>query len=259
VPAFRTPESCADSVAAAFSRRSATIVPEQITALPTGEPELLDEQASAELLAALGVPMASAVALKTASIEEGVELPFGFPVVVKALSDQLAHKTDVGGVVLGVTDAEGLCAATRTIVAAVAERAGVTVDRVLVQPMVEPGVGEVLLGYRRSVDIGPVVVLSTGGVTAEIYDDSSIRLAPVDHATAREMIAQVTGLKVLTGYRGAPAGDVAALADAVVALSRLATGQPSVIEAEANPVRVQSSGVVALDALVRRVKEFDGS
>lgn len=259
VPAFRTPESCADSVAAVFSRRSATIVPEQITAPPAGEPELLDEQASADLLAALGVPMASAVALKTASIDEGVELPFGFPVVVKALSDQLAHKTDVGGIVLGVTDADGLCAAARTIVAAVAERAGVTVDRVLVQPMAEPGVGEVLIGYRRSVDVGPVVVLSTGGVTAEIYDDSSVRLAPVDHATAREMIAEVTGLQILTGYRGAPAGDLDALADAVVALSRLATEQPSVIEAEVNPVRVHPLGVVSLDALVRWVAVADGA
>jgi acetate---CoA ligase (ADP-forming) len=110
----------------------------------------------------------------------------------------------------------------------------------------------VLVGYRRSADAGPVVVLSTGGVTAEIYDDTAVRLAPVDHATAREMIAEVRGLKLLAGYRGAPAGDLNALADVVVALSRLAVEQPSVIEAEANPVRVRASGAVALDALVRR-------
>jgi acyl-CoA synthetase (NDP forming) len=118
--------------------------------------------------------------------------------------------------------------------------------------MADPGVGEVLVGYRRSADVGPVVVLSTGGVTAEIYDDTAVRLAPVDHATAREMIIEVSGLKVLAGYRGAPAGDLDALAEVVVAMSRLAVEQPSVIEAEANPVRVHTSGVVALDALVRR-------
>jgi hypothetical protein len=72
-----------------------------------------------------------------------------------------------------------------------------------------------------------------------------------DHATAREMIAEVRGLKVLAGYRGAPAGDLDALADTVVALSRLAVEQPAVVEAEANPVRVHTSGAVALDALVR--------
>jgi acyl-CoA synthetase (NDP forming) len=151
-----------------------------------------------------------------------------------------------------VTDPDGLRRAARRIVDDVAAKAGVVVDRVLVQPMAEAGVSEVLVGFRRSADVGPVVVLSTGGVTAEIYDDTAVRLAPVDRATAREMITEVRGLKVLAGYRGAPAGDLDALADTVVALSRLTVAQPLVIEAEANPVRVHTSGVVALDALVRR-------
>jgi acyl-CoA synthetase (NDP forming) len=252
VPAFRTPESCADAVAAAFSRRSATIVPERVTGPPSGAPELLDEQASAEVLAGVGVPTLPAVAIKTASLEDDIALPFGFPVVVKALSDQLAHKTDAGGVVLDVTDQGGLRRAARRIVDDVAAKGDVVVDRVLVQPMADPGVGEVLIGYRRSADVGAVVVVSTGGVTAEIYDDTAVRLAPVDHATAREMIAEVRGSKVLAGYRGAPAGDLDALADAIAALSRLSVEQPSVIEAEANPVRVHPRGVIALDALVRR-------
>jgi hypothetical protein len=89
-------------------------------------------ESSAELLAAAGVPTLPAVALKTASLDEDVELPFGFPVVVKALSNQLAHKTDAGGVVLGVTDLDGLREAVRTIVDTVAVKAGVVVDRVLV-------------------------------------------------------------------------------------------------------------------------------
>lgn len=257
VPAFRTPESCADAIAAAFSRQSASIVPESVSGLPVGTPELLDEQDSAELLASIGLPTLPAVALKTLSLGEDVALPFDYPVVVKALSDQLAHKTDAGGVVLGVTDVDGLRNATRTIVEDVAEKAGINVDRVLVQPMADPGVGEVLIGYRRSADVGPVVVLSTGGITAEIYDDSAVRLAPVDRATAHAMIGEVAGLKVLTGYRGAKPGDLDALADAIVALSRLAVEQPSVIEAEANPVRVRTDCVVALDALVRCVEETD--
>jgi acyl-CoA synthetase (NDP forming) len=255
VPAFRTPESCADAIAAAFSRRSAAIDPARVGGLPAGTPVLLDEQHSAELLGSLGVPTLPSAALKVASLEEDPELPFDFPVVVKALSDQLAHKTDAGGVVLGVADIDGLRAAAHRIVDDVAARAGITVDRVLVQPMADPGVGEVLVGYRRSTDVGPVIVLSWGGITAELYDDSSVRLAPVDHATAREMIDEVTGLKVLAGYRGAPAGDLDALAEAVVALSRLAVDHSAVLEAEANPVRVRTSGVVALDALVRSAQE----
>ncbi|MFD5823987.1 acetate--CoA ligase family protein [Lentzea sp. NPDC060358] len=251
VPAFRTPETCADAVAAAFARRTTTIDPERIGVCPPGEPELVDEQASAEVLSAAGVPVLPSVVLKTASLDD-VELPFDFPVVVKALSDQLAHKTDVGGVVLNIADADGVREAGHRIVADVARLAGVTVDRVLVQPMAEPGVGEVLVGFRRSQDVGPVVVLSTGGVQAELYDDVAVRLAPVDRETALEMIDEVRGLVVLKGHRGSPAGDLDALADAVVAMSELA-GVPEVVEAEANPVLVRRSGAVALDALVRQV------
>jgi acyl-CoA synthetase (NDP forming) len=123
--------------------------------------------------------------------------------------------------------------------------------RVLVQPMI-PGVGEVLVGYRVDPDAGPLVVLAAGGIFTEIYRDRSLRLAPVDLATAREMIAEVRAIKALAGYRGKPAGDLDALAQAVVALSQLAC-DPSVAEAEVNPLIVRTDGVVAVDAVVRLV------
>jgi succinyl-CoA synthetase beta subunit len=95
-------------------------------------------------------------------------------------------------------------------------------------------------------------MVAAGGIFTEIYRDRSLRLAPVDAATAAEMIAEVRGLKSLSGYRGKPAGDLAALAEAVAALSQLAA-EPDVIEAEINPliVREQGHGVVAVDAVVR--------
>jgi succinyl-CoA synthetase beta subunit len=114
------------------------------------------------------------------------------------------------------------------------------------------GAGEVLIGYRVDPDAGPLVMLAAGGIYTEIYRDRSLRLAPVDLATAREMIAQVRGLEALTGYRGKPAGDLAALAHAVVALSGLAA-DPTVLEAEVNPLMVLAEGVVAVDAVVRVV------
>jgi acetate---CoA ligase (ADP-forming) len=123
--------------------------------------------------------------------------------------------------------------------------------RVLVQPMV-PGLGEVLIGYRVDPDAGPMVMLAAGGIYTEIYRDRSLRLAPVDLATAHEMIAEVRGLKVLAGYRGKLAGDLAALARAVVALSQLAA-DPAVLEAEVNPLIVRTDGVVAVDAVVQLV------
>jgi acyl-CoA synthetase (NDP forming) len=116
------------------------------------------------------------------------------------------------------------------------------------------GIGEVLIGYRVDPQVGAIVMLASGGVLTEIYRDRSLRLAPVDLDTARQMIAEVKSLRVLSGYRGRPAGDIEALAAAIVALSQLATKDgPRVIEAEINPLLVLETGkgVLAVDALVR--------
>jgi succinyl-CoA synthetase beta subunit len=114
------------------------------------------------------------------------------------------------------------------------------------------GLGEVLIGYRVDRDVGPVIMVAAGGLFAEVARDRSLRLAPVDLAEAREMIAEVRALAPLAGYRGRPRGDLDALADATVALSRLA-GDPAVVEAEINPLIVRGAGasVVAVDTLVK--------
>ena len=121
-------------------------------------------------------------------------------------------------------------------------------ERVLVQPMIA-GVGEALVGYRVDRDVGPLMMVAAGGVFTEIYRDRSLRLAPVDLDTAREMIAEVRGFALLSGYRGKPAGDLDALARAIVALSQLAH-DATVLEAEINPliVRPPGEGVMAVDA-----------
>jgi succinyl-CoA synthetase beta subunit len=214
---------------------------------------VLDELEAGTLLDRLGIARAPAVAVD-ADIATAPALPFRYPVAVKALSGEIAHKTDVGGVVLGVADGDGLLAAIRQIRNTVAERrAGLHLDRVLVQPMVS-GVGEALVGYRLDPAAGPMVMVAAGGVLTEAYRDRSLRLAPVDLSTAREMIGEVRGLAPLAGYRGKPNGDLDALAQAIVALSQLAVSSgPSVAEAEINPliVRPAGQGVVAVDALVR--------
>jgi acyl-CoA synthetase (NDP forming) len=131
-------------------------------------------------------------------------------------------------------------------------RQATSADRVLVQPMIA-GLGEVLIGYRLDADVGSLVMLAAGGILAEIHRDRSIRLAPVDLAEARAMIGEVAALKALAGYRGRPAGDLDALAQALVALSQLALADESATEAEVNPliVRANGQGVVAVDALVK--------
>ena len=210
---------------------------------------LLDEFDAGTLLERFGIPRAPAVALD-AALTRAPALPFPYPVAVKALSAEIAHKTEAGGVVLGVADGGELMAAIRQIRANLAQQRTLTrLRRVLVQPMVV-GVGEALLGYRLDPAAGPLVMVAAGGVFTEIYRDRSLRIAPVDLATAREMIAEVRGFALLKGFRGMPKGDLDALAQAIVALSKLAD-EPSIVEAEINPMIVQTDGVVAVDALVK--------
>ena len=251
VPNFRTPEACADAIAAALARRAPQPIAARSAARAGSGGPMLDELAAGALLERLGIARAPAVALD-AGMTRTPPLPFPYPVAVKLLSAEIAHKSDIGGVVLGVADGAALLAAIATIRANVAERMPeARVARVLVQPMVS-GLGEVLLGYRVDRDVGPLVMVAAGGVLTEIERDRSLRLAPVDLAAAHEMIAEVRGLIALTGYRGKSKGDLAALADAIVALSRLAD-DASVAEAEINPlmVRPAGEGVVAVDAVAR--------
>ncbi|GGC55397.1 acetate--CoA ligase family protein [Chelatococcus reniformis] len=250
VPAFRTPESCADAVGAALLRRPPTAIarPAVAPALPGSS---LDELEAYGVLGRLGVPHAPAVAL---TIGEPVpaELPFAYPVAAKLLSHAVTHKSDVGGVVLAITGREELDRAIRDIAAAAA-RHGVSAERVLVQPM-RAALGEALVGYRVDPQVGPLIMLAAGGVLTELYRDRSLRAAPIDTETAWAMIAEVKGLRALEGYRGRPAGDMEALAQVLVAMSHLAgLADPGIYEAEVNPLLIGpvGQGVEAVDAVVR--------
>jgi acyl-CoA synthetase (NDP forming) len=227
VPGFRTPEACADAIAAAFSRRlrGHPRADGDPAARAARRVSTLDELASYEVLDRLGIPHAA------------TDNP-SFPVALKVLSADIAHKSKAGGVVLDIPDEASLRKAKEEM----KKRTGV--DRFLVQQMVR-GVGEALAGYRVDAQVGPIVMVAAGGVHAEAHRDRSIRLAPVDIDTAREMVAEVTRLQALEG-------DLEALAAAVAALSQLA-GDRTVAEAEVNPLIVMEKGrgVVAVDALAR--------
>ncbi len=255
VPSFRTPEACADAIAATLARRPPQATQVRCLRPPRNDGRLLDELAAGAVLDRLGIARAPAVALD-AGIMQPPALPFAYPVAAKVLSAEIVHKTDAGGVILGIADGDALLAAIRKIRADVAERnPGQSVARVLVQPMVA-GVGEVLVGYRIDRDVGPLVMVAAGGVLAEVMRDRSLRLAPVDLTVAHEMIAELRALVPLAGYRGMTAGDLDALAHAIVALSRLAD-DPTVIEAEINPLMVRRAGegVVAVDALAKTTEK----
>jgi acyl-CoA synthetase (NDP forming) len=245
---FRTPEACADAVAAAFARRA----PKPLAAhsVSDGPSRLLDELAAYELLAGLGLRHARVEAI--AAARATTRLPF--PVAVKVLCADIPHKTDAGGVVLDVKDECELAAAIARIRASVASsHPDAKADRMLVQSMVK-GVGEALVGYQCHPQVGPMVMVASGGLLAEIHRDRSLRMAPVDIEEARRMVREVKAFAALAGYRGGVRGDLEALAAAIVALSNLAADVSApVLEAEINPLMVmpEGEGVLAVDALVR--------
>ena len=267
VPCFRTPECCADVIAALVSRRAPAVRAALAARGPTAPTGTLrqahvpvptplftwSERQSHAWLAALGVPSAASVAV-SADGPVPLPLPFAYPVAVKACSAQLAHKSEHGGVVLGVADAQGVRVAMEQVKTNVARHAPLPADfEILVQPMVK-GLAEVLLGFKRDADAGAIVMLAAGGIWAEVVRERSIRLAPVDEAQALEMIAELRALSPLQGLRGQAVGDLAALAQAISRFSQaavLAVGD-GVIEAEVNPLMVLplGQGVCAADALV---------
>ncbi|QKV52220.1 acetate--CoA ligase family protein [Comamonas antarctica] len=251
IPCFRTPESCADAIAAVFARREPG-VPATAHMPAAGATRALSEAQAYELLDALQVPHAPAAVFELQTQQPGA-LPFAFPVVAKVCSEHIPHKTEVGGVVLGIQNAQELATAFSTLRSNLAQRApGVPCSQVLVQPM-RKGLTEVLVGYRIDPDAGPIIMLAAGGIWAEVLRDRSIRLAPVGLETARDMVAEVKMLQTVAGLRGKARGDLEALAQAIVNLSQLALRPDlGVAEAEVNPLMVlpEGEGVLAVDALV---------
>ncbi|MEM7687345.1 MAG: acetate--CoA ligase family protein, partial [Pseudomonadota bacterium] len=245
-PVFRSPEACADAIGAFCRWRVPRI--SALARLPKDTvPRVLNEGASLRMLEAAGIPVPQTVRCWPG---DRPDLPFQYPVVAKVLSDEVPHKTDAGGVILNIQNAEELSQATLRIKFSVERHyPGVVVDQILIAPLVDC-LQEVLIGYRLDPSVGPIVTLAPGGILVGLYDDKAIRCAPIDRATAHEMIGEVKGLAPIRGHRGLPKGDLNALADAVTALSQFASHQPTVLEAEANPVMVLPTGVVAVDALV---------
>ncbi|TAJ90547.1 acetate--CoA ligase family protein [Reyranella sp.] len=260
VPAFRHPESCAEAMALCLLRKPPQSVPATaepsiaaLGALEAGRVSGFDERRAADLFGALGVPMAKSMAVPDAKRIVAAVAEVGAPVVLKILSADIAHKTEAGGVALGLQDGQTAAIAAREMEKRVRAHAPqAKFDGFLVQKM-ERGLAEVILGFRRDPLVGPTITVGLGGVLAEIYKDAATRLAPVDEAEARQMIDEVKGLATLRGYRNLPKGDVAALARTIAAFSNLAHKTfDGVAEAEINPLLVkrEGEGVVAVDGLV---------
>jgi acyl-CoA synthetase (NDP forming) len=250
IAAFRTPEACADAVRAYLDWQAPRTPPAKLAA-PPAPGAVADEAGARKLFAALGLPSDYAV-VEEDTLRPGAPCPIPFPVAAKILSPDIPHKTEAGGIALNLTAAtyaDGLAALLRRVRA---NRPDARLRGVLVAPMARP-LGEAIIGFRRDPQVGPVVLLGSGGILAELHADVVLRVAPVSEAEARAMVDAVKGFAPLRGYRGLRRGDLAALARAIALFSHLAD-VPGIVEAEINPLGVMpdGEGVVVMDALAVR-------
>ena len=175
----------------------------------------------------------------------------GYPVALKIVSPDIVHKSDAGGVALGLADRDAFVDAWKAMMPRVREaHPAARIEGVLVTPMVSGGV-EMIVGVHRDPIFGPVAMVGFGGIFAELFGDVSLRRAPVRRHEALAMIRELKGFGLLDGARGRPKADIAALADTIVRLSGLAAANDAVVESiEINPVRLLGvgAGALALDA-----------
>lgn len=212
---------------------------------------LLTELESKQLLAAYGIPTVDTRLARRA--EEAVEVAraIGFPVAIKLHSESITHKTDVGGVRLGIADADGVRRAWAEIEASVAARrgrehfAGVTV-----QPMVVLDGYELIVGSALDAQFGPVLLFGTGGKLVEVYRDRALGLPPLTTTLARRLMERTRIFTALQGVRGQPPVDIDRLADVLVRVGQLVVERPEIRELDINPLVASPERIVALDARV---------
>lgn len=248
VPVYRVIESAVDAVAALIA--GGAPVPPAPAALPPAAPPLTDASypAARAALAEAGVPFGAARTVTTRKDALAGAEELGYPVVLKALG--LVHKSDAGGVAIGLRNERELDAALADLSARLAP------DSFSVEVHEDVTAGfELLVGARRDPRFGPLMVLAAGGLHAETLHDVAVALAPIDEAGAEELVRSLRSAPLLTGARGRPPLDISAAARATSALSHFAAAHPEIAEVEINPLLVRPEGAVGLDARIVFVSE----
>src|SRR5258705_9594527 len=223
--------------------------PSRVSRLFSGESgDVLPEPQCRELLALYGIPVppwrVAASAAETAAAVEAL----GSPAALKLVARGVVHKSDISGVLLGIRGPQTAADGWRQLMDAAA-RVGAGDPRVLVTPMIEPGV-ETVVGVLRDRQFGPVVMFGLGGVFVEALDDVVFRVAPFDHRDAEAMIQQIRAHRLFDAVRGRPAVDREALVDLLVRVSELAADRAEVAELDLNPVILSARGAAIADARV---------
>jgi acyl-CoA synthetase (NDP forming) len=211
---------------------------------------LLTEVESKQVIEEAGINVVKAKLARSTKEAVAVSKEFGFPVVLKVASPDIVHKSDIGGVKVGLTNATQVSKAYREIMTSVKQKEPkATIHGVSVQPMAKPGV-EIIIGMSKDPQFGPVIMFGLGGILVEILKDVSFRIVPLAKRDAREMIRDIKGYPVLEGYRGQPPSDVAALEDMILKVSAFVERTPVIKELDLNPVFAYKDGAIAVDARI---------
>ena len=211
---------------------------------------LLTEVEAKRLLAEAGIPVIETRLAKSKEEAAAVAGELGYPVVLKIVSEQISHKSDVGGVKLGLSSVDDVTAAFDAIMKAAGSAApDATLDGVSVQRMAEPGI-EVITGMTTDAQFGPVLMFGLGGVLVEVLKDVAFRVVPITARDARQMVREIQGFPRLQGHRGQEPADLEALEGLLVKLSEFIEAHPDVTELDLNPVFAYSKGAVAVDARI---------
>lgn len=211
--------------------------------------ELLESEAK-EFIEMFGISTTRHIVTSSRADAIQAAASIGYPVVLKIVSPDISHKTDVGGVKLGIKDDEGVRDAYDEIIRSVKKmQPDARIEGILVQEMATPST-EVIVGGLRDPQFGPAVMFGLGGIFVEVFKDVSFRIAPVEAYEALDMIHDIKGVKVLKGFRGREAADISALVQTIVQVSDIMVSVEEIKEIDLNPVLVYPKGVKAVDARI---------
>jgi len=211
---------------------------------------LLTEIEAKQMLEEAGIPVSPARLAKTREEAVAVANELGYPAVLKVVSPQITHKSDVGGVALGLASAEDVGAAFDRIVASAKQHApDATIEGVAVQRMERQGI-EVIVGVTKDPQFGPVLMFGLGGVLVEVLKVVAFRVIPINERDARQIIHEIKGYPLLEGYRGSEPADVAKLQELLLKVSTFIEQHPEIAELDLNPVFAYKDGAIAVDARI---------
>ena len=211
---------------------------------------ILTEIEAKQMLEDAGVPVSPARLAKTKDEAATMATQLGFPAVLKIVSPQITHKSDVGGVALGLTSAAEVAAAFDRIVASAKQhQPEAQIEGVAVQRM-ERQSTEVIIGVTKDPQFGPVLMFGLGGILVEVLKDVAFRVIPIVERDARQMIEEIKGYPLLQGYRGQDPADIGKLQALLLKVSSFIEAHPEVAELDLNPVFAYKDGAIAVDARI---------